>query len=97
MALALDAQPVAPGRCLVVKTGDLDDVPPGCLELAEVALLVRLAALRDKLDRPGRRRFGFLARPAMRGPLERETMRAGEEADEVGRGVDGPAVDQLHA
>ena len=54
-----------------------------------------LAALLDRLD-PAVSPDRLLDEVCERRALEREPVAAGEEADEVGRGVDGPAVDQLH-
>ena len=75
--------------------GDLDDRPPGGLEVGAVARLVVEAAMADDVE------LGVVAHrpmdePGERGALELGQVLAGEVADEIGGGVDGPAVDRLH-
>ena len=75
---------------------DLDHAQAAVAQVLEVALLVLDAALRDEVDRrvvADR----LLDEPGERGALEREPVVAGEVADEVGGGIDGTTVDQLHA
>ena len=87
-------EPVAIARRRAIAL-DRHDAPSRGAQVVEVALLVRDAPLRDELDR----RVvadGLLDEPGQRRALERQAMRAREEPDEVGRGVDRPAVDQLH-
>ena len=76
-------------------TLDLDDVPAGGTQLIEVAPLMREPAPGDELDRRivAHR---LLDQPGQGRSLQREPMRAGKEADQVRRRIDGPAVDQLH-
>ena len=40
--------------------------------------------------------MGFSTKPELAAPLEVGEVAAGEESDEIGRGVDGLPVDQLH-
>ncbi len=81
------------GRPVLV---DLDDPEPRLAEVLEVPLLVLDAALRDEVD--GGIVADRLADEAREGrALELEPVVAGEEPDEIGRGVDGASVDQLHA
>ena len=69
--------------------------PAGRPKVVEVAALVLVAALLDQLDR--RVAADRLPdEPGQRGSLQLEAVRAGEEADEVGGGVDGGAVEELH-
>ncbi len=75
---------------------DLDHPQALRPEVLEIPSLVLQAALCHELDR----RViadGLFDQPDHRGPLQREAMLAGEIAHEVGGGVDGSPVDQLHA
>src|SRR5918992_429600 len=91
--LGLAPDLIAPLRFVVA--GDLDDMAAFVTELGEGARLVLeppaaddvelwIAPLRA-VDEPGQRRA-----------LERGEVLAGQVADEIGRGEDGLAVDQLH-
>ena len=89
----VEAGPRVRGRAVA---RDLDNPPAGCPEVGQVALLVLVPARLDELD--GRvAPDGLRDQAGQRRPLELEAVPAGEVAHEVGRGVDGSTVDELHA
>ena len=89
----VEAGPCVRGRAVA---RDLDDPPATRPEVGQVARLVLEPARLDELD--GRVVPDGLRDQAGQGrPLELEAVTAGEEAHQVGRGVDGGTVDELHA
>ncbi len=92
----LGSRPV-PGTAILdrVVLGDLDDAAAFLAQALEEPVLVLEAALGDSVEL-GVGAHGALDQPGEGGAFEVREVLAGEEADEVGGGADGRAVDQLH-
>jgi hypothetical protein len=84
-------------RCVLGLVIPLDahHVPSAGLELGEVAQLVLLAPTADDIEL-GIRSIRTLDQAAQGSGFERRQVLTGEVADQIGRGEDGRAVDQLH-